>query len=50
MNIGDLPGRADGSGGPVSARVLSIFEDSGKVPALKTIVPALLKPFLEGAG
>ena len=42
--------RADGSGGPVSARVLGIFEDSGEVPALQAIVPALLKPFLEGAG
>ena len=42
--------RADGSGGPVSTRVLSMFEDSRKVPALQAIVPALLKSFLEGAG
>ncbi|MCZ6749361.1 MAG: hypothetical protein O7D96_08710 [SAR324 cluster bacterium] len=42
--------RAGGSGGPVSTRVLSNFEDSGKVPALQAIVPALLKSFLEGAG
>lgn len=45
-----LAALAGGDGGPVSARVLSIFEDSGKVPALQAIVPALLKPFLEGAG
>ena len=42
--------RAGGGGVPVSARVLSTFEDSGKVPALQAIVPALLKSFLEGAG
>lgn len=45
-----LAALAGAGGGPVSARVLSIFEDSGKVPALQAIVPALLKSFLEGAG